>query len=170
MNEMLRILLRRRTAYLPIGLVVLCAAGLALASGPGVQLAVERLFPDATFSFALMTGIVLLGAIAFQWRLYWARRSQDGRRIRREYNLHRWAGLSPLFLLILHIGGPEATLMSVAGYALLGSSLVGLFNREIVPIGGRAKGMWLATHIGLAAFVIPLVLIHMWAVLAFKVN
>jgi hypothetical protein len=30
--------------------------------------------------------------------------------------------------------------------------------------------MWLATHIGWAGFVIPLVLIHMWAVLAFKVN
>lgn len=171
MSRVLRVLGQRRTAYLPLGLILLGAAGLALGFGPGARRLVAEFRPDADFAYAFATGILLLGSIAVQWRLYLARRSRDGRRIRREYLVHRWAGIGPLALLILHMGGPQATLMSVMGYALLGSSFAGLFNQEILPIRAeKGRALWLAIHVGLAAFIIPLALVHAWAVLAFRVN
>lgn len=163
--------LSSKIAYVPLGLVAVAAALAALLLGIGGRRLVAPVSRDGLFAYALVTGFALLIAILWQWRLHFARRARDGRRIRREYNRHRWLGLLPVLLLVLHIGGPNASLMSIMSYALLASCLIGLFNQEVVRLRpGWARTVWLATHIGLAGVIVPLILLHLWASLAFRVE
>jgi hypothetical protein len=163
--------LRFRTAYLPLGLAALGLVAAALLLGVGGRRLLQGSSGDVVFAYAAATGFCLVICFAWQWRLHLARYDRDGGRIRREYIRHRWVGIIPALILICHIGGPNASLMSIISYAFLASSLVGLFNQEIVDLGsGRLKTFWLVTHIGLASLIVPLILVHIWAALAFRVS
>jgi hypothetical protein len=156
-------------AYLPLGLVVTGCTGGAFALGLGGRRLVEGLSKDAIFAYAVATGIALVLAILWQWRLYFVRRSRSVSRIQREYSLHRWLGILPIALLAVHMGKPQASLMSLMSYGLLVSSMSGLFNHEILrQRHPHIRKAWLILHVGSAGFILPLILLHVWAALAFK--
>jgi hypothetical protein len=161
--------LRQGRAYGPLGLAAIVAAATAFSLGIGGRRLIELAGPDRAFAYAALTGAALVLSLGWQWRLYLARRTGDGRRIRTEYALHRWSGSAPALLLLLHVGGPSASLLSIVACLLLVSSAAGLFHQKIVALGGkRLRTLWLAVHVGSAALMIPLVAVHLWATLAFR--
>jgi hypothetical protein len=162
-------LTRGRTAYLPLGLVIVGATTTILVLGAGAKRLAENLSADKIFAYAIMTGLLLVIAMLWQWKLYFARKGGNARQIQRDYKRHRWLGILPVALLILHIGKPTGSLLSMMSYLLLLSSFSGLFNNEIVRQRVRwARKLWLLVHVGSAALIVPLVVLHIWAALAFK--
>ena len=161
--------LRRRRSYVLLGLAAVAAAGTAFSLGAGGRRVIEPAGPDAAFAYAAVTGAGLVLGLGWQWRLYFSRRTGDGRRIRNEYAWHRRTGIVPALLLLLHVEGPSASLLSIVACLLLASSAVGLVHQTIVARGGRRlRTFWLAVHVGSAALMVPLVAVHLWAVFAFR--
>jgi predicted ferric reductase len=166
---MLQKFTQRKTAYLPLGLFAAFAAVLLLTFGAGGRLLVEKLSREGAFAYAIASGFLLTAAMLWQWRLYLVRRSGEARRIQREYKLHRWLGILPMILLVAHMGKPNGSLLSIVSGLLLLSSLSGLLNNEIVRQKVRwARTLWLTLHIGSAALILPLIILHVWAAFAFK--
>lgn len=162
---------QRRTAYLPLGLAMISVATAALVLREGGRRLLEDLPQDIVFAYGLASGAALAASLLWQWRLYFARQSRNGRRLQREYRQHRWFGLVPMALLVGHMGQPGATLLSVMICLLLLSSVTGLFNNEVIrQKSSLARRVWLIVHVGTAGFILPLVLLHIWAVLAFRVQ
>ncbi|MCB5177498.1 hypothetical protein [Microvirga lenta] len=162
---------QRKTAYLPVGLCFAAIALAALGLGQGGRGFVEDMPTAALFAYELATGTLLVLSLLWQWRLYFVRRSRDARRLQRAYRQHRWLGLVPMGLLVVHMGPPGANLLSAMTCLLLVSCLSGLFNNEIVrQRAGWVRTAWLVAHVGSAAFILPLVVLHIWAVLAFRVH
>lgn len=163
-------LYQKKTAYLPVGLAaVLATMAALLISGGGRRLVEWVSSRDLVFSYSTVTGLLLVASLLWQWRLYFARRCGCGRKLQKEYKRHRWSGIVPLGLLVLHIGGLGASFLSVISYVLVVSSLSGLLNNEIVR--QRTNGLkkaWIIIHVGSSAIMLPLALLHMWAAFAFK--
>jgi hypothetical protein len=161
--------LRQGRSYVPLGWAAVAAAATAFSLGIGGRRLVEQAAQDRAFAYAAVTGAGLVLSLGWQWRLYLARRTGDGRRIRTEYARHRWSGIVPALLLLLHVGGPSASLLSIVACLLLVSSAAGLVHHKIVALGGRRlRIVWLSVHVGSAALIIPLVAMHLWAALAFR--
>jgi hypothetical protein len=159
---------QRRTAYLPVGLTVTGVAATALVLGAGGRYFAAA-SPQGTFAYAIATGALLIASMLWQWRLSFVRRSRNVATIQRAHRAHRWGGMIPVGLLAVHIGGPGASLLSIMSYCLLVSSLSGIFNNEIVRQKRRlARTIWLWTHVGTAALIVPMILLHVWVVFAFK--
>ncbi|GEO13008.1 hypothetical protein MAE02_07040 [Microvirga aerophila] len=166
---MVRKLTQARTAYLPLGLFAAVTAVPLLTFGAGGRPLVESLSREGAFAYTVASGLLLTVAMLWQWRLYVVRRSGEGRRIQREYRLHRWLGILPMILLVAHMGQPNGSLLSVTSGLLMLSSLSGLLNNEIVRQKARwVRTLWLTLHIGSAALILPLVVLHVWAAFAFK--
>ena len=161
--------LRPRKLYGPLGLAAVAVTAIAFSLGIGGRRLIEQAGPDRAFAYAALTGAGLVLSLGWQWRLYLARRTGDGRRIRTEFARHRWSGIAPALLLLLHVGGPSASLLSIVAGLLLVSSAAGLVHQKMVALGGRRlRTLWLAVHVGSAALMIPLVALHLWAALAFR--
>lgn len=161
---------RKKAAYLPVGLAAILATVAALLIGGGGRRLIEWISSrDVVFSYSTVTGFLLVTSLLWQWRLYFARRCGCGRKLQREYKRHRWSGIVPLGLLVLHIGGPNASLLSIISYVLVVSSLSGLLNNEIVrQKTNRLRRAWIILHVGSSSVILPLAILHMWAAFAFK--
>ena len=158
----------RRTAYLPVGLAVTSVTVAAVLLGWGGR-SLARFSSNGAFMYALVTGALLILSMSWQWRLYFARRSRKAAAFQRADKNHRWAGIIPIGLLTLHIGGPGGTLLAALSYGLLVSCISGLFNPEILrPKHPFNRSVWLWTHVVFAAAIIPIAILHIWAVFAFK--
>ncbi len=116
-----------------------------------------------------LTGIVLVALFAWQWTLFFARRSRDTALIRTRYKLHKYIGVALLFLFVLHAGtiGTGITAMIALGVVLI--ALTGLFSAEVLFLSPeQLRRARLFLHYAISAALIPLILLHIWTALAYK--
>ncbi len=159
---------RIRRALL-VGRVLTALSSVALMAGLGLRRWVQP-SPWDRRSFAIATGLVLLGAVLWQWRLFFVRRSSAPGRSRRELRRHRWVGAFLMLLLFVHAGSMGVHLRSAIGLLLLSVVVSGLLRSDLFARARSAVGntAWEWLHLGLAAVLLPLVLLHAWAAFAFR--
>jgi hypothetical protein len=119
--------------------------------------------------FSILTGFLLLSGILWQWRLFWFRNSVDKNLKMRELNYHKWIGSLFLVLLLVHAAGFGFRLKSLLAACVIVIVFTGLFHSHVLATRSRELSRaWEWVHLGISAFLMPLVMIHAWAAFAFK--
>ena len=146
------------TLALTLALLMAGIGGRDLASDPSIK----RLY-------ALGSGLFLTYGFALQYRLLFYRLL--GNDIARAGNLanHRLVGVLLLGGLFLHAGGAGFALSSVLSAIMWVVALTGLFHLPLFAsrLGGL-QTLWLTLHVAVGTALVPLVLLHGYAALAYK--
>lgn len=125
--------------------------------------------PLASFWWSVVTGLVLLGCILYQWMLFFARltrRYADGRR---HWRTHRYVGAAAIVLFVIHAGAFGYALVTVVALLFVIVAATGLFNAEVLILRKPwLRACWEIGHVGLSGLLMPLIALHIWAALAFK--
>jgi hypothetical protein len=115
------------------------------------------------------SGVALAGLFAFQWALFFARRSKDGARVRRHYKLHKRLGIISLALFLLHAGTLGYGVMGVVTTGFLIVALTGLFNAEVLLLmPNQLRWARVFVHYAVSAAIVPFIVLHLWVALSFK--
>jgi predicted ferric reductase len=115
------------------------------------------------------SGAVLLALFAYQWMLFFARRSDDIALIRKRYRLHKYVGVAMLFLFVAHAGTLGYGVMTAIGAGLVVIAATGLLNAEVLFLSPDAlRRARLFIHFAVSAALVPLVILHIWTALAYK--
>jgi hypothetical protein len=122
-----------------------------------------------TFTWQVVSGSLLLTLLIFQWVLFF-KRSLNGVVITgQDVKHHRWVGVAATYVFALHavrLGHAWMTGLSILFFLL---ALTGVLNRQV--LGYRQNWLyllWLITHIGISAAMIPLIGVHIWVALAYE--
>lgn len=151
----------RHTSSLALTLLSLLSVGLWWTWAPVIEWTMQ---PVAK----VLTGGLLLAWLLALWMLFLTRAGRDSLEIKAWHRVHRWAGASICFALILHartVGhGATATLAVV----LLATVLVGCFNRETVAIRSRYFWTcWTVTKVALSMTLLALLALHVYVSLRY---
>lgn len=116
-----------------------------------------------------VTGVALVGLLAYQWALFFARRSRDGALIRRRYKLHKYIGVAFVFLFVLHAGAVGSGIMGLISIGIILIALTGLLGAEVLFLSQeRLRKARLFAHYAISAVIVPLILLHIYTALAYK--
>lgn len=155
-----------KRAYFLIGAIAFLGLLVGYAIGFKVHAALP---PRASFTYSVVTGLVLLGCILYQWMLFFARLTRQVEKSRLHYKLHRWVGTAAVVIFALHAGAFGYALVTVLAVAFAVIAVTGLFNKEVLLLRRPwLRTAWEVGHVGLSGIVLPLIALHVWAVLAFK--
>lgn len=117
------------------------------------------------FIYKQISGIVFLGLILFQWRLYYRRSTKNTNSIQNIFFSHRFYGaITPLFLYMhsMEIGYALQAMLSIC---FISCVLSGLFSPNTWGI--RAKyyiNTWLVFHVMSASCMLGLTVFHVYIV------
>ena len=125
--------------------------------------------PIGGFSWQILTGIFLAGCFVHQWVVVirkWTGNRAPGNQSK---FWHIVVGLGMLVLFAAHaprLGHASTYLLSLV---FLGNAVLGLSHSLVL----RAKSQklfltWTFLHYGISMVMVPLVLLHIWAAIAFK--
>jgi len=129
---------------------------------------IGMLWPIDRF-FSIVTGFLLVFGMLWQWRLFWFRNSIDRHQKIRELNYHKWIGIFFLVLLLFHAAGFGFRLKSILAASVIIIVFTGLIHSHVLATRSRELSRaWEWLHLGISAFLMPLVIIHAWAAFAFK--
>lgn len=122
--------------------------------------------PDFAFEWQILTGLILMSVIAYQWWLL--RRRWLGKMTRKDLVLHRWMGVVATLLFIFHATRLGHTWMAFLTCVFLLVAVTGALNKEVLRYKRRGTYLvWLGVHISMSATLIPLILVHVWIAFAF---
>lgn len=122
-----------------------------------------------TTLWQIATGTVLLTAFGYQWLLFAARWRKDANLTRVRYKWHKYVGVAMTLLFLAHAASFGYALTSMLALCFIANAVAGLLNPEVLQFQHKlARTVWLVLHVGLSAAMVPLVLLHVWAALAFK--
>ncbi|HLJ00979.1 MAG TPA: hypothetical protein VKT76_14795 [Bradyrhizobium sp.] len=120
-------------------------------------------------SFSILTGFMLLSAIAWQWRLFFNRNKCAVSNEPFELTAHKWVGSLLFVFLFVHAAGWGASLQSFLTLGMAVVVMTGLFHVKILKLKFPKIGLvWEWVHFGVSAIMLPLMAIHIWAAFAFK--
>ncbi|WP_412554464.1 hypothetical protein [Shimia sp. MIT1388] len=155
----------QRTPYVPLILFAVVFAGVVLSSEAKSVLA----HPLTGFAQQVITGTLLLALFGYQWVLFFKRVTKDNRDARKVLGRHRWVGAAATLLFALHAVRFGHVWMSTLSVVVFLIALTGVLNREVLRYRSNAIYLiWLVTHIGLSAALVPLVAVHIWVALAYQ--
>lgn len=155
----------QRTPYVPLILFAVVFAGVLLSSEIKSVLA----HPLTGFAQQVVTGTLLLGLFLYQWVLFFKRVTKDNRNAGKVLVRHRWVGAVATLLFALHALRFGHVWMSTLSAVVFLVALTGVLNREVLRYRSNAIYLiWLVTHIGLSAALVPLVAVHIWVALAYQ--
>ena len=122
------------------------------------------------FSWQVITGGLLAGAIVYQWILFLQRIIRAAPSIqRRYYNNHRLVGSASFLLFALHAISFGHMLTNALAILFVACAITGLMNREIMNYKRQwVYQIWFAAHVGFSALLAPLMVAHIWVALAFE--
>jgi hypothetical protein len=156
----------RRKIYVFAAAAALALLSLGLLAGVRAQAVMSK---PASFWWSVTTGAVLLGCVVYQWTLLLARMGGHMTGARRRYQRHRPVGAAGICLFALHAGGVGYAFVTVLAVVFLIVSVTGVLNTEVLPLNRPwLKRCWSYLHIGLSGLLFPLLVLHVWAALAFK--
>lgn len=157
-----QVLRMTRTRYAWVGVFLVTFVAISVASN-FQSLMVPK---DIRFLWQCISGSTLLGAMCFQWYLMrkrWLRRMSA-----RDLVLHRWMGVTAVFLFALHAPRLGHTWMLAITVIFISIALTGIFNKDILRFRSRTSYfIWLALHIGLSLAIAPLIVVHIWVALTY---
>jgi cytochrome b561 len=121
--------------------------------------------------FSILTGVILLFAIAWQWRLFFHRNKGSSQDERFELTAHRWVGSLLFVFLFIHATALGLNLQSLLTLSMTIAVMTGLFHIDMLKLKfARARSVWEWIHFGIAATMVPLIAIHVWSAFVFKAN
>lgn len=121
------------------------------------------------FEFQVATGAMMVTGLCYQWVLFFKRVLRDNRNARAVTINHRWVGVAMTYLFALHAVRLGHTWMTVLSAVFFLLAVTGVLNREVLRYRQNwIYLIWLATHIGLSAMMVPLVALHIWVALAYQ--
>ncbi|MGY3439658.1 MULTISPECIES: hypothetical protein [unclassified Marinovum] len=155
----------RRRPYVILGLFALSFAVTILTAGSA--------FRPVPFGFSLswqvVTGTILVTAMAYQWMLLLARTTGKAAGVRRHYAAHRWVGVGITLVFAVHAVRFGHAWTSALAWTFIAIAATGLLNREVIPYRSRwLYNAWLWVHIALSSALIPLVALHAWIALTYQ--
>ena len=159
---MASVLRMTKTRYALIG--VFCVAFAAVSIATSFQ---NNFVPaDIHFIWQCVSGSAVLFALCYQW--YLMRKRWIGQMTRNDIVLHRWMGVTAVFLFALHAPRIGHTWMAAITIIFVLIALTGIFNKEVLRFKTRrAYLIWLALHIGLSVAIAPLIAVHIWVALSY---
>ncbi|MDA1286771.1 MAG: hypothetical protein O3A08_10170 [Proteobacteria bacterium] len=153
-------------SYAVWGVSLLCL-GLALLTIRHREL-VES-WPINWFLWQVLTGLILMGLLIYQWALLTARLVGTSQSSRKHYNWHRYVGVGMTALFILHAVRFGYYWTSALAIIFLLNGFVGLLNKEVVTYKSRGLYLiWYGLHVSLSAVLMPLTALHIWVALVFE--
>jgi hypothetical protein len=152
--------------YFVVGLFVLALLSFSVFTRDAFNAKVPPAFMR---DWRYVSGSALFATYLFQWTLFVTRRSEDARRLKFHYWLHKIGGVLLLGLFVLHAGAIGYGLMGVVSIAIVLIAVTGLFNAEVLLLASQ-KWRWarLILHYSLAALLGPLLVLHAWNALSHK--
>ena len=127
------------------------------------------MYPLTGFAQQMTTGSLLLGLFGYQWVLFFKRVTRDNRDARKVLVRHRWLGAAATLLFALHAVRFGHVWMSTLSVVVFLIALTGVLNCEVLRYRSNAIYLiWLVTHIGRSAALVPLVAVHIWVALAYQ--
>lgn len=155
----------RRTPYVPLILFAVVFAAVLLSA----ELKSALASPLTGFVQQVVTGTLLLGLLGYQWVLFFKRVTKDSRNAWTVLVRHRWVGAAATLLFALHAVRFGHVWMSALSAVVFLIALTGVMNREVLRYRSNAIYLiWLVTHIGLSAALVPMVAVHIWVALAYQ--
>lgn len=154
----------RRSPYAPLILLSLLITGLTL-----LELAPNWLALRGTFNWQVVTGSLLLTLLCYQWVLFFKRGFNLANLVAQDFTTHRWVGVAATYLFALHavrLGHMWMTGLSVLFFLL---ALSGVLTRQVLRYRQKwIYQLWIVSHIGLSAMLVPMIGVHIWVALAFE--
>lgn len=151
----------RKVRYLGWGIAAVVLALAAMVIGPDV---IAR-----SFSWQVLSGTALLVCMIYQWTVFVQRFTKTTTNALQHFLAHRWVGVAATVLFALHAVRPGEVWMTALSIIFMGIAVTGLLNREVVKY--RKQWMylaWLGLHMCLSAMLVPFLLVHIWAALAYQ--
>lgn len=156
----------QKKSYFRLGMIALFALAICLALGFSLRHALPK---SAGFAWSVVTGLILLGCILYQWMLFFARLNGRAAEARKHWSAHRWVGTAAIALFVLHAGAVGYAMVSVMAIGFLIVAFTGLWNTEVLILRKPwLRKAWEVGHIGISGLLMPLIALHVWAALAFK--
>ena len=155
----------QRNPYFLLGTAAAILAFLALQFGlnNSVTLYIPKL------PWQMVTGLLLVGLLAFQWGLFFHKQNKNLAAIPRNRELHKYAGIAFVVIFALHAESVGYAWMLILTLILGGLIATGLLNREIVRYRNQwSYKTWLWLHVALAAMLTPFVIMHALVALLFE--
>jgi|GEM_PF-1119353 len=159
------ILKAKKQPYLIFGIF---AIGLALAAVlEQLQGYVKPEVPK--FLWQVITGVLLVVIVIYQWVLLYLRQTKRMKQMRFHYATHRWAGVSATVLFALHAISAGHMWTSALAIVFILVALTGILNREIIKYPKQWMYLaWFSVHIALSFIMLPLIAVHIWVALLYQ--
>ena len=153
----------RKNTYALVGLFALVVIGVTLIARVQNMIVPARLH----FAWQVITGLLLLATIVYQWLLMrkrWIRAAS-----RADLVSHRWLGVLATFLFAVHAVRIGHTWMLILTMVFVVVALTGVFNKEFLGFRSRwAYLTWFTIHVGFSAILAPMIAVHIWVALAYQ--
>jgi len=116
-------------------------------------------------AYRIVSGILLLAYIGFQWYLSFLRVRGKGRAAARHYDLHKKVGAWAPLVFFIHSTGFGFAYLYFLSAIYFGNVLVGLFNPDALEIRTKAYTFtWMVVHVTFSVLLVFLALYHLWIV------
>ena len=155
-------------AYLITGLTLTLLGVFCLLNGVGLySFIVESTFERREWS--IFTGSIIGLCFLWQWRLHFKKVVTGSTQVNIELVRHKWVGAFMIALLFIHATSMGFAIQKLLSYGMLVIVMSGIFHtqflRSRLKLGEKT---WKLLHVGLSAFILPLIALHAWIALAYK--
>ncbi len=150
-----------------IGIVISSIVLFSLLYSVGTKSWVEKVGIDRHY-YSMLTGFLLIVFLFWQWRLFVIRRNANKKNLAFELTSHKWVGSLMVVGLFVHAGSLGVSMQAMISVLFFAVIFSGLFHLEFFQTRfPLTKRLWDVIHLGLAAFMFPLVAIHIWVAFAY---